>query len=214
MESRGRSSSIVGMSISTPLHRRRLVRRGLERRRPVPVAEARAAAEASAGRDGRPVPRWARTAAHLVPAATLPSGLWRIALVLGVVQAPLDHGAATAVDGLGNAAAIVALSVVAEGAALLTLGLIRPWGERVPAWIPLIGGRRIPPYAVIAPAALGALALQAIWTFAFVNVFRLGLGFSSPGWEALLIACYLPLLAWAPLLAATTWAYWRRRCRD
>jgi hypothetical protein len=29
----------------------------------------------------------------------------------------------------------------------------------------------------------------------------------------LLIACYLPLLAWAPLLAAVTAAYWRRRTR-
>jgi hypothetical protein len=29
--------------------------------------------------------------------------------------------------------------------------------------------------------------------------------------QALLVVCYVPLLAWAPLLAATTLAYYRRR---
>jgi hypothetical protein len=91
---------------------------------------------------------------------------------------------------------------------------VRPWGERVPRWIPRLGGRRIPPMAVVMAAAAGAVLLQLIWTFAFVNY--LGndrMTFSSPGWEALLIAAYLPLLAWAPLLGAVTWAYYRRRCR-
>jgi len=37
--------------------------------------------------------------------------------------------------------------------------------------------------------------------------------FAGAGWHVLLVACYLPLLLWAPLLAAATWAYWRRRCR-
>jgi hypothetical protein len=185
---------MAGMSTSTAIRSHRV---------------ARPAARVS--RDGRPVPRWARTAAHLVPAVTLPSGLWRVGLVLGLVEGPLADGATATVDGVGNAAAIVAISVVAECAALLTFGLVRPWGERVPAWIPGLAGRRIPPAAVIVPAALGALSLQVIWTFAFVNFFARGLEFSSAGWEAVLVACYAPLLLWAPLLAAVTWAYWRRR---
>lgn len=205
---------MTGMGTTTSQHRSERARRSVADHRRAPHAANRTAASDGASRDGRPVPRWAAIAAHLVPAVTLPSGLWRIGLVLGLVQGPLDDGAAMTVNGVGNAAMIIALSVVCEGAALLTLGLIRPWGERAPAWIPAIGGRRIPPYAAIAPAALGALALQAIWTFAFVNFVRLDLDFAAAGWEALLLACYLPLLAWAPLLAATTWAYWRRRCRD
>ncbi|MFB9684810.1 hypothetical protein [Amycolatopsis plumensis] len=52
--------------------------------------------------------------------------------------------------------------------------------------MPLLGGRRVAPYAAIVPAAAGAL----------------------------LVACYVPVLLWAPLLGAVTWAYWRRRCRD
>jgi hypothetical protein len=34
---------------------------------------------------------------------------------------------------------------------------------------------------------------------------------SSPGWAALMAACYLPLVLWGPLLGAVTWAYYRRR---
>ena len=107
---------------------------------------------------------------------------------------------------------IVGLSVVAEGAALLTLGLVRPWGERVPDWFPVIRGRRIPPMAVVVPAALGALALAAIWGYAFRDFGSLdGIEYTHEAWRVLLVACYAPLILWAPLLAAVTWAYWRRR---
>ena len=35
--------------------------------------------------------------------------------------------------------------------------------------------------------------------------------FSHDGWHVLLVVCYAPLVLWAPLLAAVTYAYWRRR---
>jgi hypothetical protein len=163
--------------------------------------------------DGRPAPRWATVAAHLVAAVTLPSGLWRVGLALGFSMGMLDAGAPAHVHG-AESVSVVGLSVVSEGVALLTLGLVRPWGERVPAWIPGIGGRWIAPFAVIVPAAVGALALAAIWAFAFRDFpSPPGLHFAGAGWKALMLACYLPLLAWAPLLAVVTWAYWRRRCR-
>ena len=31
---------------------------------------------------------------------------------------------------------VLSLSLITEAVALLTLGLVRPWGERAPAWIP------------------------------------------------------------------------------
>lgn len=159
-----------------------------------------------------PLPqRWAVVAAHAVPLVTLPSGLWRLVLATGADLGlrPYHH------IGAGEAAYIVGLSVASEALALLTLGLVRPWGERVPRWIPLLGGRRVAPYAAIVPAALGALALALIWAYAFRDFPGLGgVTFAAPGWHALLLACYLPLLLWAPLLAAVTWAYWLRRCRD
>ncbi|MGK3206353.1 hypothetical protein [Amycolatopsis sp. MEPSY49] len=154
--------------------------------------------------------RWAVVAAHAVPLVTLPSGIWRLFLAGGADLGLRPYYAI----GFGEAAYIVGLSVVSEALALLTLGLVRPWGERVPQWIPLLGGRRVAPSAAIVPAALGALALAVIWAYAFRDFPRFGaVTFAGPGWHALLVACYLPLLLWAPLLAAVTWAYWRRRCR-
>jgi hypothetical protein len=158
-----------------------------------------------------PVPRWAVVAAHLTALTTLPSGLWRIPIALGFSMGTLEDGRAVHVGGW-ESAYVVSLSIVAESAALLTLGLVRPWGERVPSRIPGIGGRRIPTMAVVVPAALGAVALAAIWSFAFRDFPHFGgLEFSHEAWRILLIACYAPLLLWAPLLAAVTWAYYRRR---
>jgi hypothetical protein len=157
----------------------------------------------------RPVPRWADRAAHLVSLVVLPAGLWRVALAAGASMGFSDTDTA----GLPGAQsiAIVALSLVSEGVALLTLGLVRPWGERFPHWIPRVGGRPIPPRPVVAVAAAGAVALQVIVAFAFRNPGVPGLRFSGAGWEALFYACYAPLLLWAPLVGAVTVAYHRRR---
>jgi hypothetical protein len=171
--------------------------------------------ERATARDGRPIPRWAERAAHLVPLVTLPAALWRLPLAFGFSMGAIEKsGAEVHVTGW-ESVYVLSLSLVTEAFALLTLGLVRPWGERAPAWIPFLGGRRLPPAAVIVPAALGALLLTAIWGFAFRDFPRMdGLDFSHSGWKVLLVACYLPLLAWGPLLAAVTYGYYRRRCRD
>ncbi|MFG3494292.1 hypothetical protein [Streptomyces sp. NPDC047928] len=149
------------------------------------------------------VPRWAVLAAHTVPLAALPSGLWRIALAFGapVGGEPVDAGYA------------VALSVIAECLALLTLGLVRDWGQVVPRWVPLLGGRPVRPLAAVVPALLGAVGLTALCGWSFLAVYA-GLGDLSVGTplqDLLFHVCYAPLLAWPPLLAAVTLAYWRRR---
>jgi hypothetical protein len=172
-------------------------------------------------RDGRPPPRWAVRTAHLIPLLVLPSGLWRIGLALGF---SMGIRVAGGVDAAGpvrgwDTAYVLGLTAVTEGVALLGLGLVRPWGELVPRWIPLVGGRRVPPVTTTVVAASGALALTAIWTIATVNFLRLtvsgapgrGFVFSSGGWEVLLVASYLPLLLWGPLLLLVTAAYYRRR---
>jgi hypothetical protein len=157
------------------------------------------------------VPRWAVTAAHLVPLTTLPSSLWRIPVAFGFSMGILDNGAEVHVSGW-ESVYVLSLSIVLEGLALLTLGLVRPWGERVPAWFPRIGGRRIPRMAVVVPAALGAISLALIWGYAFRDFpSPPDMQFSHDGWQVLLVACYAPLVLWAPLLAAVTYAYWRRR---
>ncbi len=155
------------------------------------------------------VPRWAVLAAHAVPLVTLPSGLWRIALVAGLPVAPPDGDVS-----FGEDLYVLSLTVVSEALALLTLGLVRSWGDVVPRWIPLLGGRRVRPLAAVVPALLGATALTglAVWFFCapYVNPDQ-AVWQGTPAQDALLAACYLPLLAWPPLLAAVTVAYYRRR---
>ena len=182
--------------------------------RRVPPAPANPGRPAAAPRDGRRVPRWAVVAAHLVPVVVLPSSLWRVPVAFGFSMGLSQNGETVAMSG-GRGLPILGLTVISEAVALLTLGLVRPWGERVPGWVPLLAGRRVPPAAAIVPAAAGALALLLIWGSAFHNYLVLDpFTFAHAGWEVLLVACYLPLLLWAPLLAAVTYAYYRRRCRD
>lgn len=153
-------------------------------------------------------PRWAVRTAYAVPLITLPSGLWRLALAAGlpVTSEPVRTG--------WGVAYVLVLTAVTEGLALLTLGLVQPWGEVVPRWIPLIGGRRVRPLAAVVPALAGAFVLFALSVLVgFVQGGNLvgGALTDSRAQEVLLVVCYTPLLAWAPLLAVTAIAYYRRR---
>ncbi|AZM55082.1 hypothetical protein DMA15_23000 [Streptomyces sp. WAC 01529] len=155
------------------------------------------------------VPRWAALAAHAVPWLTLPSGLWRIALVAGLPVAAQEQ------SGTGEAVYVVALSVISELLAWLTLGLVREWGETVPAWVPVLGGRQVRPLAAVVPALLGATGLFGLMGWAFYAQIA-GLGSEagvtdSTAQSALLVLCYIPLIAWPPLLTAVALAYYRRR---
>lgn len=151
----------------------------------------------------RPVPRWANRLAHAVPLFLLPSGLWRILLVVGVPV--LEIGPASAWE----YAYIPTLSVVTEGLGLLTLGLVKPWGERVPRWIPFLRGRTIPRLAATVPAVLGALGATLFSWWAFAGH---GPVLIANDWQmAVLYVCYAPLLLWGPSVLAVTAAYWVRR---
>ncbi|MEV5508888.1 hypothetical protein [Streptomyces orinoci] len=106
-------------------------------------------------------PRWAVHAAHLPALLTLPSGLWRLALVCGFSAGYTPEGRhRLGITGWG-AAWPLALTVLTEGAALLTLGLVRPWGEALPGWL---GGRPIPARAATITAAAGCAVLLLLWT--------------------------------------------------
>lgn len=161
-------------------------------------------------------PRWAVWAARAVPLALVPSSLWRIALGFGVDvgftgQLAEDFSA----PGWVTTPYVIVLSLVAEGLALLTLGLVRPWGERLPRWLPWVGGRPVPPLAAVIPAALGAAAVTAV-TVAGAVLWNGPENNGDPdapqGLAGLVMTvCYAPLLLWGPLLAAVTVSYHRRR---
>jgi hypothetical protein len=161
---------------------------------------------------------WIRAAAYAVPLCVLPSSLWRLyAVFLKGVPPGCER-----LMKWWEPAYVAALSVVSLAAALLTVGLVRPWGEVVPRWVPLLGGRTVPVPAAVIPAAGGALLIFAFYAYAGLNSV---LGFRPPpnipgcpdplqepgAW--VVIASYAPLLAWGPLLVLVTVAYHRRRQR-
>ncbi|MFE0650916.1 hypothetical protein ACFVZH_20240 [Streptomyces sp. NPDC059534] len=163
-----------------------------------------------------PVPgvsRRTRRLAYAVPFTVLPAGLWRL-------PAAFDSGI-----GVAERLYIVFLSLFSEAVAFTAVGLVARWGEVVPGWVPVLRGRRIPPAAVLVPAALGAAALTLLWTVLALATEVLGttirgdalpLDYPSRAGgrqAAFFYVCYAPLVLWGPLLAVLTVAYGRRRLR-
>ena len=161
----------------------------------------------------RPVPRWVTAAAFAVPLCVLPSAAWRLG---HVVDSILDG--IPCESGVGELIYVAGLSVVSMTAALLTLGLVRPWGEVFPRWIPFAGGRPVPVRGATIAATTGATVIALITAYALLNdIFGwvekplepVPPGCRPPG--TVVLAAYLPLLAWAPLLYAVAYQYHRRR---
>lgn len=162
-------------------------------------------------------PRWAVWAAHAVPLCVLPSSLWRFAMGLGFPVGYTDEALRTDfhIPGWGIAY-VLGLSLLSEAAALLTLGLVRPWGERLPDWIPRFGGIPLKRRTVVVVAGTGAAAMFLLWDVVTLVQLLMGVEDDSPGhptggWQTLLNLTYLPLMLWGPLLAAVTYSYHRRR---
>ncbi|MFD5317669.1 hypothetical protein [Streptomyces sp. NPDC127098] len=172
------------------------------------------------------VPRWSTAVAYAIPFAVLPAGLWRIAaVVFHVVADGGEHGAGDLPSWLPIEVYVILLSVLSELIAFTAIGLIASWGENVPRWVPLLGGRPVPTSAVVVPAALGAVVLTTLWTATAISMFSGHTLQGAPlpddfptkalhGWElAAFYASYAPLLLWGPLLAVLCVAYSRRRAR-
>ncbi|NYI05809.1 hypothetical protein [Allostreptomyces psammosilenae] len=110
---------------------------------------------------------------------------------------------------------MILLSLVAECLGLLTMGLVKRWGEVLPSWLPLLGGRPIPVLAAVLPAASGALAVTAITVLGALTWYapdNMGSPDAPTGTAAVVMtAAYVPLLLWGPLLGVVTAAYYRRR---
>lgn len=116
---------------------------------------------------------------------------------------------------------VLGLEAVQVTAGVLCLGLIRPWGERVPHWVPRLGGREIPR---ILPLVVGGIGNALLYYINATLVIRFGtiwLGLAE-GWTpaegmnhwqvAVLVAAYAPmLLLWAPALTVGLVGYGRRR---
>ncbi|MEU4391789.1 hypothetical protein [Kribbella sp. NPDC023855] len=131
---------------------------------------------------------WATVVAVLCP---LPYAVLRMTWLLpnpvGFTAAELDAQPGIKLFGLG-------LGLIAIGASIATLGLIRPWGETWPRWIPYVAGRPIPVKAVVIPGAVAATLLlvgspslvQLVWSADASILTNLGhlLIFPFPVWGA------------------------------
>lgn len=119
--------------------------------------------------------------------------------LLGPSREVLDSSPATMATGLLLGAAMLVGGV-------LTLGLILPWGERFPRWVPRIGGRPVPVALAVVPAMLVAV----LFTVGGIGITGLGAaatGVGAPAFDTLELALVMPFWLWGPLLAVATWGY-------
>lgn len=159
-----------------------------------------------------PVPTSIRRMAQLAALAPVPSSLWRLPLMFGVSMGMDD---AFMADMMGHpfwqrAGYLLALGVISDGLAFLTLGLVRSWGEVWPSWLPGLGGRRVPPAAAIVPAVIGGVAATALWSTVTLG-WQSNMTHPYDGWTLLMTAAYAPLFVWGPLVLVVTAHYARRR---
>jgi hypothetical protein len=134
---------------------------------------------------------------------------WALGIPVGISEEFLREG-----EAIGLWWAGAGLATVAVGGALLTLGLIRPWGETLPRWIPFLGGKRVPPLLAVIPAAFvsvlvttaGLMYVRLLLTGTLDEVFVFA---KEVGWVALAPELLWPI--WGAALAAAALAYYLRR---
>jgi hypothetical protein len=138
---------------------------------------------------------------------------WALGIPFGISEDLFLEGQKVGLWILG--AALASLALVG---AFLTLGLIRQWGEVVPRWIPVLGGRRVPVALAVAPASLMAVLVTnaglMYWRLTFSGGFEIG-GFRlalEDSWAALAPELLWPV--WGLALGAATAAYNIRRRTD
>jgi len=159
------------------------------------------------------VPRWARWAAHAAALTTLPSALWRLPMTWGFGMGFTDEALVDLhVPGWGSAY-VLALILLSEVASFATLGLIQPWGERFPRWMPFVGGRRVSVRFAVTTATLGAMTVLLYAAAYFYTWTHRSPGSPTGAWAWLMNASFAPVVAWGPLLLAVTVHYYRRRRR-
>lgn len=163
---------------------------------------------------------WARAACWLCLACALPSAAWRVAMLLGA-----DTGFRLAHLYRGSAfgtAYVLGLEALQVGAAAACLALCGSWSERLPSWLPWIGGRAIPRWLPIVVGSVGDVLLYVIiYGVTALFVLRwsgLAEGFTptpgmSPAQVVVLALAYAPMLVWPPALTVALAGYRRRRVR-
>lgn len=101
--------------------------------------------------------RWGRVAVLVAVVPPLAYALTRFVWLvypLGFDRVAWEAGRAT-----GSLLPGVWLGAFAVVGAVLTVGLVRPWGEVFPRWVPRLAGRRVPVTVAVVPASFVAVVL-------------------------------------------------------
>jgi hypothetical protein len=153
--------------------------------------------------------RWGAWAASVAVVAPLVYAATRLAWVVGVPLG-ISDSLLREVRSTGMMGAAAGLASVAICGAVLTVGLVRPWGEVFPRWMPILRGRRVPPVVAIAPASCVSVLVLAAGLGIARDALRNGLATAD-------FAAHAPGLLWPfwglGLGAATLAYHYRRRGR-
>lgn len=128
---------------------------------------------------------------------------WALGIPLGISEEFFREGQES---GLWIAGA--GLASFAVVGALLTLGLWQRWGEEFPRWLPLLGGRRVPPNLAVVPATIVAVFVTSAgleyWRLVLAGPMEMEMSWTTLGPELL-----WPI--WGVALAAAALGYRLRR---
>ena len=115
---------------------------------------------------------------------------------------------------------VLLLDALQAGAAALSLGLCYSWGEKVPKWVPRLGGKTVHRLLAAIVGGAGALCLYFVVGVIAVRI----IGVSAGVWEgwtpmagmnsaqrAVFVAAYGPAALWPFALTVGLVGYWRRR---
>ncbi|MBG0563855.1 hypothetical protein [Actinoplanes aureus] len=108
---------------------------------------------------------------------------------------------------------ILALLAILGG--VLSLGLISSWGRVFPRWVPVLGGRRVPPWIPLTPTVLGSVLMVGYSLTLPIQLPR-AIAEASPDDPFTLTGALIGLpilLAWTVALPAAGWSYYRRTRR-
>ncbi|MFC0626942.1 hypothetical protein [Kribbella deserti] len=144
---------------------------------------------------------WATIVAVLCP---MPYALLRMTWLLpnpiGFSAEELDADPGIRLFGLG-------LGLVALAAGLVTLGLIRPWGEIWPRWMPVLAGRPVPIKAAVIPGAVATVLLLV----ASPSLIEMTWSQGGSSWDNLKWFLLFPFPVWGASVGLATAAYYYRR---
>jgi hypothetical protein len=101
----------------------------------------------------------------------------------------------------------IGLGVIALASGIVTLGLIRPWGEIWPRWFPFVAGRPVPIKAAVIPGAIAATLLLV----GGISLFQLTWDPDASTGTNIGYLLIFPFPLWGASVALATTAYHYRR---